>query len=385
MIAYEIDIGFAIGRLIEVFHEMALRLVGDPQRVHFSFSKVKGRSSKSLPAGFANLVEFDYRRHDQDSLRVLSEYIHQHQIEVIFALDMGVQCSCLRAVRSAGVRTVVSYWGAPMSSIVSPLKLALKRLEVRYIRRSRPDYFVFESEAMRRFGVLGRGLNPKRTAVIPTGVNAARFVRSPDAASIVYERFDIPPERSIVVYMGHLHRRKGVHVLMAATEHLIDVMRREDVHCLFLGNRDNELTEYREAFDKAAPHITFGGYQSDIPQLLSGCAIGCVPSTGWDSFPMSSLEMQSCGLPVVVSDLHGVPETMIDHVTGLVVPAGDPIALARAIIALMDDPALRESMAIAARQRVLKHYTRDHQIDNLTRFMKHVCGSDSGAFDAVSE
>jgi glycosyltransferase involved in cell wall biosynthesis len=382
MIAYEVDIGFAIGRLVEVFHEMALRWAGDSRRVHFSFARVDGKGSANLPQGFANLLEFDYRKSGPADVRRLSAYIQQHQIEVIFALDMGVQCACLKSARLAGVRTVISYWGAPMSSIVSSAKLILKRLDVRFLRRSRPDYFVFESEAMRRFGVLGRGLDGTRTEVIPTGIDAERFRRMPEAASIVHDRFGIPRDRIIVVYMGHLHRRKGVHVLMGATEHWVHSMGRQDVHCLFLGNRENELAEFRGEFNVAAPFITFGGYQSDIPELLSGCAIGCVPSAGWDSFPMSSLEMQSCGLPVVVSDLQGVPETIVDQVTGVVVPAGDAVALAGAIISLVDDPARRERMSLAARRRIVDGFTRDRQIDSLTRFLSDVLGASPNAFGA---
>jgi len=382
MIAYEIDIGFAIGRLVEVFHEMALRWAGDPRRVHFSFSRINGKGSSNLPQGFDNLLEVDYRRSDPADLRRLSEYIRQHQIEIIFALDMGVQCACLKAARLAGVRTVISYWGAPMSSIVSSAKLMLKRLEVRLLRWSRPDYFVFESEAMRRFGVLGRGLAGTKTVVIPTGIDAEKFRRMPEVPGMVYDRFGIPRDRTIVVYMGHLHRRKGVHVLMGAAEHWVQSMCRQDVHCLFLGNRENEVAEFRAEFNVAAPFITFGGYQSDIPELLSGCAIGCVPSSGWDSFPMSSLEMQSCGLPVVVSDLQGVPETVVDQVTGVVVPAGDPVALAGTIISLVDDPARRERMSLAARRRIVDKFTRDRQIDSLAHFMSDVLGPSSGTFSA---
>lgn len=370
MISYEIDIGFAIGRLVNAFYEMAVRVTGDAQRVHFSFGRIGNGRSSSLPAGFDNLLEFDYRNPTDDSLRRFGEYIERERIGVIFGLDLPVQARCLAVARSKGVRTVFSYWGAPMSSPNRGLKLALKRLEVAFLRRAKPNWFIFESEAMRLLGVYGRGLAHDNTAVVHTGVDEQRFQLRPEASRLVYRRFAIPEERRIVVYMGHLHRRKGVHVLLQAAEHIAKHMRRQDVHTLFLGDRPGEAEALREFYSAAAPYITFGGYQTDIPELLSGCYVGCIPSTGWDSFPMSSLEMQACGLPVIVSDLQGVPETVSRDQTGLVVPAGDPVALAEAIVSLVDARDRRDAMSVAARTRIENSFTRKHQIDALVECVR---------------
>lgn len=366
MISYEIDIGFAIGRLISAFYEMSVRVTGDPRLVHFSFGRVGTGRCASLPDGFENLLEFDYRKTTDASLAAFGDYVETNQIGVIFGLDMPVQASCLSVARERGARTIFSYWGAPMSSPNRGLKLMLKRLEVSLLRRAKPDCFVFESEAMRRLGVHGRGLSHVSTAVVHTGVDEQRFRPRPEARDLVYRRFGIPEERKVVVYMGHLHRRKGVQVLLQAAEYIKANLHREDVHTVFLGDRAGEADAMREYYSAAASHITFGGYQNDIPELLSGCYVGCIPSTGWDSFPMSSLEMQACGLPVIVSDLQGVPETVERDVTGLVVPAGDARALAHAIVSLVDEAQRRDRMQLAARERIENRFTRRHQIDALT-------------------
>ena len=138
-----------------------------------------------------------------------------------------------------------------------------------------------------------------------------------------------------------------------------------DITALFLGNRNNEERNFAAHYAGAEHRIVFGGYQTDIPQLLAGCYAGCIPSTGWDSFPMSSIEMQACGLPVIVSDWQGVPETVANGVTGIVTPTGNAYALADAIIALADDPARRQRMSDAALARVAGGFTREHQIRNL--------------------
>lgn len=371
MIGYEIEIGFAIGRLISVFHEMARQLTGgDESRVHFSFTRVGAARSPALPPGFSNLTEFDPRRPPKAAVAAFARYLRENDISCIFGLDLSVRAHYLDELRRAGVRRVVSYWGAPMSSLNSGLKLLVKRLEVALLCRAKPDHFIFESRAMQEFAVRGRGLPRAMTTVIHTGVDARKFRPDPHSASLVYERFGIPAERKIIVYMGHLHARKGVQVLMQAAHHICGVMRRSDIHVLFLGNRGDEVEKFRADYQGAAAHITFGGYQTDIPALLSGCYAGCIPSTGWDSFPMSSLEMQACGLPVLVSDWQGVPETVAADRTGVVVPVGNARLLAEAIVALVDDAHRREAMSVAARERIEAEFRTEHQIEHLVADMR---------------
>lgn len=365
MIPYPVTVGFAIGRLAQAFYRVAVEVTGSPGNVHFCYTTLNQPRSPDLPADFSNLLACQYNSEDPDSWVPLCEYISKHQITTALALDMPVEAPCLPAIRQAGIRTVVSYWGAPMSSVNTGLKLILKRLEVRYFRRSKPDYFIFESEAMRHLATHGRGISPEQTTVIHTGVNVRRFRPLDPQNHATYERFGIPLDRKIFVYMGHLHRRKGVHVLIDAMVHIVLDMRRSDIHCLFLGNQPNETNEFLEQVIPAANFITFGGYQTNVSGLLPSCYAGVIPSTGWDSFPMSSLEMQACGLPVIASDCQGVPETISPAVTGIVIPAGDAQALARAICGLADNPHDRAAMSTAARKRIESQLTLEHQMKRI--------------------
>lgn len=337
--------------------------------MHFSFSKTGSVRSSALPSDFNRIIEFDPQRPTPASVSSLASYIARHRIDTILALDLSANANYLRELRQAGIRRIFSYWGAPMSSMSRGLKLFFKRLEVALLRRTKPDYFIFESHAMQKYAVFGRGIANRRTAVVPSGVDTTKFFRNPSQASVVYERFGIPAQRHIIVYMGHLHERKGVRVLMRAGVLLVNDRRRDDIHILFLGNRDDESEKFRQEWSGAASHITFGGYQTDIPALLSGCYAGCIPSTGWDSYPMSSLEMQACGLPVLASDCQGAPETIADGETGVVVPAGNAERLASAIAALVDDPSRRDRMGAAARHRIEEGFTRQHYVTNLVRFL----------------
>lgn len=348
--------------------------VGTVDKVHFAFSAVGTHHSSVFPQSFPNLVEFNSRKHSADDVARLCSYIRENDVEAAFIVDASLQSAYLSAIRKAGIKTIVSYHGAPLSSLNSGLKLVLKKLEVAFLRPSKPDHFIVESRSMQQTATHGRGIPVHMTTIVPTGVDEERFRPLPEHRNHVYVKFAIPLHRSVIVFMGHLHRRKGVHILLQAANRIVRECGRTDMHFLFLGNCPGEAESFSDSYDEytSAQYITFGGYQNDIPQLLAGCHVGCIPTTGWDSFPLSPLEMQACGLPVVVSDCQGLPESVSDGVTGLVVPTADVHALAVALQRITDDKDLHRQMSAAAVQRIRSSFTRLHQVDALTQVICRV-------------
>lgn len=380
IIPYDVTIGFAFSRLIGVFLDACAKAAGSADSVHFAFSVIGAQRSAALPDGFSNLVEFDSRNHQKDDIQRLCAYIRQHDIEAAFIVDVGVEASYLQDIRAAGIRTIIAYWGAPLSSVNQGLKLFLKRLEVRYLRSAKPDHFIVESRSMQETATHGRGIPVEMTTIVPTGVDETRFRPLPECRRHVYAKFDIPPQRSVVVFMGHLHKRKGVHILLQAADRIVKELRRADMHFLCLGNRPGEADVFRGSYDAdvTGPFITFGGYQADVPELLAGCHVGCVPTTGWDSFPLSPLEMQACGLPVVVSDCQGLPESVADGVTGAIVPTGDAAALSSALQRIVDNKELHTRMSAAAIQRIRSSFTRSRQVDGICDVVCRIAGWPKG-------
>ena len=104
----------------------------------------------------------------------------------------------------------------------------------------------------------------------------------------------------------------------------------------------------------------------DIPAFLHGLDIFALPST-WEGFGVSAVEASATGLPVVASNIHGIPDAVLDGKTGLLVPPKDPAALATALGRLVDDPVLRTRLGAAGRAFVARNYDWQQNVRQMER------------------
>jgi glycosyltransferase involved in cell wall biosynthesis len=98
------------------------------------------------------------------------------------------------------------------------------------------------------------------------------------------------------------------------------------------------------------------GHRADARALLDAADVFVLPSRH-EGMPLALLEAMDAGLPVVATRVPGCTEVVVDGVTGLLVPPGNPPALAAAIARLLADPALRRRMGRAGRLRYLESFT----------------------------
>ncbi|MEM6366909.1 MAG: N-acetyl-alpha-D-glucosaminyl L-malate synthase BshA [Myxococcota bacterium] len=99
--------------------------------------------------------------------------------------------------------------------------------------------------------------------------------------------------------------------------------------------------------------VRFFGRRNDVPDILRSSDVFVFPSQV-ESFGLAALEASACGLPVVASDVGGLPEVVEDGVSGLLFPSRDVDALADRVRQLMDGPELRRRMGEAGRSRALR-------------------------------
>ena len=152
-----------------------------------------------------------------------------------------------------------------------------------------------------------------------------------------------------VVFLGQLVERKGLDVL-------IEAFARIGVPAeLLIAGGDWRAPGYPERLRAracelgVAGRIHFENHRQDVGAVLSTADIFVLPSRA-DARPRSIIEAMSLGIPVVASDVGGIPSLVLHDQTGLLVPAADADALATALTRLIRSPALRERMGAAGRQ-----------------------------------
>jgi len=122
--------------------------------------------------------------------------------------------------------------------------------------------------------------------------------------------------------------------------------------------------------------VSFLGDRRDVPELLSQAQV-FILSTHYEGLPISILEAMRAGLPVIATNVNGIPEEVLHDRTGLLVPPKDPDALAKAIATLIQFPVLRQQMGQAGRKRYEQEFSLAQMIAKTRAVYDEVLGVSS--------
>ena len=200
-------------------------------------------------------------------------------------------------------------------------------------------------------------IRPERIRVIRNGIDTTEY--RPDPETGVLERHGVDLGRPYVIFVGRITRQKGVPVLLRAASGLIP----EAQLVLCAGQADTpeleaEVTELVEGLRATRSGVLWIPEmlpKPDVIQLLTHAAVFACPSV-YEPLGIVNLEAMACGTAVVGSRTGGIPEVVADGETGLLVPPGDPEALAGALNALLRDPARAAAMGEAGRKRAVAEF-----------------------------
>jgi glycosyltransferase involved in cell wall biosynthesis len=261
-----------------------------------------------------------------------------------FGIPCGPPAWLLRVLR--GVPYIVSLRGGDVPGF-QPYDLAgyhrLTAPLIRFLWRG-AAHVVANSQGLASLARRSAGDTPIR--VIPNGVDTDRF--APSAVSA-------PSDTVRLCFVGRLVRQKGLDVLLDALARLVD--RSWRLTLVGDGPERPKLVGQAVALGLAGRFRFVGWTDRDaLPGLLAAHDLFVFPSRD-EGMPNAVLEAMAAGLPVVATAIAGNEELVVDGQTGLLVPPGDPAALAQALVRLLDAPGLRGTYGRAGRDRVEREYS----------------------------
>ena len=188
-------------------------------------------------------------------------------------------------------------------------------------------------------------LRPEHIAVIYDGVDAD-----------IFRPLEAPKEPNSLLYVGNSDdRNKGARYLVEAMGLL---KHRRDLHLTLVDRPIATLVKSLAQELGIADRVTLTGRVSreELVQLYNRAQLFVSPSL-YEGFGLPAAEAMACGTPVVATTAGAFPEVIEDGISGLLVPPGDPAALAGAIERVLDDTKLRQRLGRDGRRRIVDHFS----------------------------
>ena len=242
----------------------------------------------------------------------------------------------LAKVGLSGVRTVAS------RRVSFPLRSPFSRWKYRSA-----DTVVAVSMDVRE-GLLKEGLDSAKVHLIPSGVDLARFEDLPSRQE-ARECLNVREAAKVVGVVGALVPHKGHAIVIEALSRIVREM--PDLTLVLVGDGPLKDKLAKEAAAHGL-HVQFLGYVAEPAPLYPAMDVLVLPSLSGEGSPGAIKEAAAAGVPVVTTDVGGAGEIFRNGTEALVVPGGDAEALGRAVSRMLLEPALAESLAAAARERV---------------------------------
>lgn len=229
------------------------------------------------------------------------------------------------------------------------------------------DRFVAMSRLIRQ-EMLAAGVDPARVALIPHGVDTARFRPAADGErSALRSQLGIP-SGVVAAYTGRLLRGKGLEVLIEAFS--LVAAENPELRLLLVGSGEGQSLsvepELRRRVSELglAARVHFAGRSDHVEDWLRAADLFVFPSL-YEALGISLVEAAACGLPAIGSRTGGIVDVIEDGGSGLLVPPGDGAALAQALRELGKDAERRRTLGAHARSLALRRFD---ERDSLARY-----------------
>ena len=222
-----------------------------------------------------------------------------------------------------------------------------------FLRRS--DRIVGVGGAVKQALIDNEGIPARRIDVIFNGVDTNAFATDRVARTDIREKLDLSEDDFVIVQIARLDPIKDHTTALQTVERLVS--RNSHIRFVIVGDGPERQRIEKEIEDRELQScVRMLGSRSDIPELLSASDAFLLTSVS-EGIPVTLIEAMLVGVPVVSTEVGGVPEIIKDGESGLLAKAKDDEALADAIERCVEDAGLRKSIAEAGRARAIDMFS----------------------------
>lgn len=245
-----------------------------------------------------------------------------------------------------------------------------------FFRRSAATFA--HSQAIKE-GFLGKPpfMPPDSIEIMYPGVDTTRFHPGVDGIKIRFDH-NIPPDAPVVAMIARFQNVKGHEVFQQMAKQVA----LQFPHARFLVAGENTQSQADDSYKRQIletahydpllrKRLIYLGFRPDVERVI-GAADVVVCSSHFEGYGVVNIEAMACGKPVVSTNRGGPSETIVDGVTGYLVPPGDAAALASRVIHLLRHPDLRQQMGAAGRARVEAQFSGAANGEQFTRVLEHL-------------
>lgn len=295
----------------------------------------------------------------------LRDCIRRNNIDVVHAHTSNFLTVYMVADLLFGLHipTVFSRKGfSEKSSFVSRLKYNYKGI----------DAVICVSDAVRKnFSQFMKAKNRAKLAVIYDGITVRRF----DKAKDIRETYNVPQDRMLVGNIANHVKAKDLSTLVKSANYLINTLGYKNFHFLQIGDFTELTIKLKEMvrefmLDK---HFTFTGKIPEASRFMPQFDLYLMTSKS-EGLPLAIYEAFLTCTPVVTTSAGGVPEAVINEVTGLISDVGNAHQLAKNIARLSNNSLLREKLTQNAHALLLEKFTAQQCASHTYDLYKEITG-----------
>jgi glycosyltransferase involved in cell wall biosynthesis len=268
---------------------------------------------------------------------------------------------------------VHTFHGHVLRGYFGPLRSLLFRLLERWLAASTTALIAVSPQV--RDDLVALGVAPReRFAVVRLGIELDERVDGARDGRLESRRYlGIGPDRFAVGWIGRMTAVKRTDDVLEAFKRLRDGGV-DAVLCMVGDGPDRPHVEQRAHELGIVRDTLFLGYQEDVAPFYAAFDALVLPSSN-EGTPVSAIEALAAGRPVVATRVGGVPDVVEEGKDGFLVEPGATDELAERLTRLARDPALREQMGQAGRERVLPRYAVDRLVDDVDRLYRALLAS----------